>query len=120
MKKDGEVIDQFGVVTDAEARQLVASMCGVDEMLVLRALAGSIPGVPSPKRLSDKAQVFDRSELVSWANRNKAKLAEAAKPQIHKDSVSTLRHAAKLSDADYAVSFDNAGTYQGHSASEKL
>jgi hypothetical protein len=114
MKKDGQVIDEFGVLTDVEARQLVASLCGVDEMTALRALSGSIAGIPKPKRLHPEGHVFERTVLTSWCGENKEKLSEAAKPPVgHRDSVGKLPHADKvgLTDAfDYGIVFEKSST----------
>ena len=120
-KRDGEKIDEYQVVSNVEAGQIVQSLCEIEPMLALSALSGLVAGVPEPERENDRPKMYRRDKLVKWCGTHKAKLAEAAKARLHKDSVGRLPSQAKLSEAgDYAVSFDNAGVYQGHSASEKL
>lgn len=121
-RKDGEV-DVFGVVTDVEARRLVASLCGISEMDAVKALSGSLRGVEKPARLHPNGHVFERDTLCRWCEANKEKLAEATKPAIHKDAVGKLPHDVKLSEvgAYPGISFDRSGEgIFGHSTAEKL
>jgi hypothetical protein len=112
--------ENYVVLTDEETVKLVSGLAGCDDWTSLQALSGQLSEVPPAPVFSGETRpkVYRKDHVSGWVKKYADKIKP---PAVHKDGVGSLPSQVKLSEAgDYAVSFDNAGVYQGHSASEKL